>query len=210
MSPSRTQPVLEYVPSSSTPEEVLEVLLRDGGVIVRQLASIDVIDEVCKEITPHIMAGSEWEGGVSWAKESRRVCGLAGKSRTFATKLLMNPLYQAVCDKILTKISTTTYGTQRVSSTFKPQLTNSMAFWVGPGSAAQGLHRDDQCHHTRHPAKYETEVGIMFAGTKATRENGATNLVPGSHKWDDYRKPRRDEVAFAEMEKGDAVIWSAC
>ncbi|KAL4902159.1 hypothetical protein BDW74DRAFT_158707 [Aspergillus multicolor] len=108
----------------------------------------------------------------------------------------------------MAKTTTVTNGNNEVKTiTSRPQLTNSMAFYLGPGSKAQGLHRDDQCHHTRHPAKYETDIGIMFAGTRSHRANGATNVVPGSNHWDDHRKPRADEAVPAELEKGDALIW---
>ncbi|PYH49783.1 uncharacterized protein BP01DRAFT_387937 [Aspergillus saccharolyticus JOP 1030-1] len=89
----------------------------------------------------------------------------------------------------------------------RPQLTNSMAFYLGPGSKAQGLHRDDRCHYTRHPARYETDNGIKFAGTKSYKANGVTNVVPGSNHWDDHRKPNPEEAVPAELEKGDALIW---
>ncbi|KAL4948467.1 hypothetical protein BDW69DRAFT_189235 [Aspergillus filifer] len=85
-----------------------------------------------------------------------------------------------------------------------------MAFYLGSGSKAQDLHRDDQCHYTRHPAKSETEIGIMFAGTKSHRANGATNVVPGSNHWDDHRKSSLEEAVPAELEKGDALMWYDC
>ena len=42
--------------------------------------------------------------------------------------------------------------------------------------------------------------------SKATRENGATEVVLGSHVWDDERKPREDEVTYGEMDAGDALL----
>lgn len=199
-------PRLQRLPSTSTPEQVYEVLMRDGGLIVEQLTDFETIDRVCKEIQPYLNAGAPHEG-VTFPKESKRVTGLAGKSRTFATELMNHPLYQAVARKLLTKETTIWTGNVKSTSRSDPQLTNSMAFWVGPGSEAQGLHRDDQCHHTRHPAKYETDLGIMFAGTDSRKANGATNVVPFSHTWDDERKPKWSECTQAEMTKGDAFIW---
>ncbi|KAI9729401.1 MAG: hypothetical protein M1834_006925 [Cirrosporium novae-zelandiae] len=196
----------EQLPSTSSAEEVITILRRDGGVIIRNLVAHDILDQAARDIAVHIKNDKEWDG-ITWPKESRRVTALAGKSRTFATQLLTNPLYQEVCRQMLSRSTTVYYGDEKVTSTSLPQVTNTMAFWVGPGSEAQGLHRDDQCHHTRHPAKYETDIGIMFAGTKSTREMGTTNIVPGSHKWDDERKPTMEETVPAEMEKGDALIW---
>ncbi|KAF9887191.1 hypothetical protein FE257_010445 [Aspergillus nanangensis] len=204
---TKETPTLARLPASSTADEVLEVLRKDGGVIIEKLGDPVAIDNVWAEIQSEINDNTFDHAGVTFAKKSKRVCGLAGKSRTFATKLLTNPLYQEVANKLLTKTTTVWYGNQRTSSTSLPQVTNTMAFWLGPGSTAQGLHRDDQCHHTQHPAKYETDLGIMFAGTPSRKINGATNVVPGSHQWDDERKPKMEEACPAELEKGDALIW---
>lgn len=197
---------LKRLPASSTADEVLKVLRLDGGLILEQVADHATIDQVCREIQPHLNTGGVHDG-VTFPTGSRRVCGLVGKSRTFATKLLTLPLYQEVSRKLLGRETTVWYGYEQTTSRSEPQITNSMAFWVGPGSEAQGLHRDDQCHHTRHPAKYETDLGIMFAGTRSHAANGATNVVPGSHLWDDERKPMRSEAIPAELEKGDALLW---
>lgn len=179
------EPKLAHLPSTATPQEVVTVLMRDGGLILEQIADHETIEKAIQD-QPHLL-GQERHAGVTMPKESKQVAGLAGKSRTFATKLLANPLYQEVSNLILTKTSTTYYGKEKQTSVSKPQVTNTMAFWIGSGAQAQGLHRDDQCHHTRHPAKYETEIGLMFAVTKSHKANGATRVVPGSNKWDDQK-----------------------
>lgn len=199
-------PTLKRLPCTSTPEEVLTVLLRDGGLILEKIAKHEDIDQVIQEVQPHL-TGQERHAGVTMPKESKQVSGLAGKSRTFATKFVAHPLFQAVANLLLTKRTTTYYGNQKQTSTSEPQVTNTMAFWIGPGAQAQGLHRDDQCHHTRHPAKYETDLGLMFAATRSRAANGATRVVPGSNKWDDHRKPWPSEAVPAELEKGDALMW---
>ncbi|KAJ4167419.1 hypothetical protein NW754_011234 [Fusarium falciforme] len=200
-----TPPALRRVPASTSAEEVLQIIREDGGVIVEKLADPEKLDKVWEEIQPELHA--QKHVGVTFSENSRRITGLAGKSRTFACDLLMTPLYQKVAHLLLTRKSTTYWGSEETTSTSLPQLTNAMAFWLGPGAKAQGLHRDDQCHHTRHPAKYETELGIMFACTKSRKANGATNVVPFSHKWDDERKPSLDEATPAELEVGDALMW---
>ncbi|OQE14959.1 hypothetical protein PENSTE_c031G02470 [Penicillium steckii] len=200
------EPKLARLPRTSTPQEILTILLRDGGLILEQIADHEDINKAVEEIQPHLL-GQARHNGVTMPKESKQISGLAGKSRTFATKLLANPLYQEVSNLLLAKTTTTYYGKQKQTSVSKPQVTNTMAFWIGPGAQAQGLHRDDQCHHTRHPAKYETDLGIMFAATKSHKANGATRVVPGSNKWDDHRKPRLDEATSAELDKGDALMW---
>ena len=49
-------------------------------------------------------------------------------------------------------------------------------------------------------------IGCVTALTKTTKENGATIVIPGSHKWDDDRPPYDEEAVPAELEPGDALI----
>lgn len=46
----------------------------------------------------------------------------------------------------------------------------------------------------------------VLAVSKVTRENGATEVVPGSHVWDDDRKPDPSEITYGEMDPGDALL----
>ncbi len=43
--------------------------------------------------------------------------------------------------------------------------------------------------------------------TDFTQTNGATRLVPGSHKWDKDRKPSEQEITFAEMSAGSVLLY---
>ena len=47
----------------------------------------------------------------------------------------------------------------------------------------------------------------MFALTCFTKENGCTQVVPGSHHWDLDREARPEEIERAEMEAGEALLY---
>jgi ectoine hydroxylase-related dioxygenase (phytanoyl-CoA dioxygenase family) len=47
----------------------------------------------------------------------------------------------------------------------------------------------------------------MVALTDFCAENGATRVVPGSHRWPLDRSPEPDEIADAEMPTGSAVLY---
>lgn len=49
-------------------------------------------------------------------------------------------------------------------------------------------------------------VGCLIAGSKCTKKNGATAVIPGSHLWSHDRIPRIDECTYAEMEPGSALF----
>jgi ectoine hydroxylase-related dioxygenase (phytanoyl-CoA dioxygenase family) len=76
-----------------------------------------------------------------------------------------------------------------------------------PGEVAQPIHADDQLLPIPKP-HIATVCNSMWALTDFTDANGATRIVPGSHRYDhspDYGKPY-DSIA-AEMPKGSVLIW---
>ena len=78
---------------------------------------------------------------------------------------------------------------------------------IGPDESAQPIHADDQVIPIPkpHPA---TVCNSMWALTDFTEENGATRLIPGTHKADhspDFT-PDYDSIP-AEMAKGSILVW---
>ena len=51
------------------------------------------------------------------------------------------------------------------------------------------------------PRKIETQFSTVWAITDFTKENGATQVVPGSHKWDKERMPLDEEIENAEIKQ---------
>jgi ectoine hydroxylase-related dioxygenase (phytanoyl-CoA dioxygenase family) len=78
---------------------------------------------------------------------------------------------------------------------------------IGPGESAQGIHADDQLVPLAKP--HEAIIcNTMWALTDFTEANGATRVVPGSHKAD--RSPdlsRSYDTVAAEMPKGSVLVW---
>jgi len=88
-------------------------------------------------------------------------------------------------------------------------LASTAALRLVPGAKPQQLHRDQIAYLVRHnPAYplYTPMVGCLIAGSKCTRRNGATAVIPGSHVWDDSRAPKVEECTYAEMEPGSALF----
>ena len=60
----------------------------------------------------------------------------------------------------------------------------------------------DQWHVGR-----DSGIALFLAGTRTTKENGATRFVPGSHLQASAEGPgNEDEAVYAEMEKGDCLV----
>ena len=78
---------------------------------------------------------------------------------------------------------------------------------IRPGETAQPIHADDQVIGLTkpHPA---VVCNTMWALTDFTEANGATRLVPGSHRADDYPVYGATyDTVPAEMPAGSVLIW---
>jgi ectoine hydroxylase-related dioxygenase (phytanoyl-CoA dioxygenase family) len=88
------------------------------------------------------------------------------------------------------------------------QLHFTSAISIGPNETAQILHRDRGVWGGYVPRKIETQFSTVWAITDFTKENGATQIVPGSHKWDKTRAPMAEEIENAEMSAGSVFIYT--
>ena len=136
---------------------------------------------------------------------TKQVAGVPGISRTFATEVMCHPLLLALCDRVL------------LPSCARYQLNLGHLLQRGPGSDEQWLHRDEAVwSDVPHPHP-ELQLATVIAFVDFTRDNGATRVVPGSHRWPDAiccppiksrRRPEPEQIAYAEMPAGSAVVYS--
>lgn len=205
--------------ASPKPDEVVASLIRNGGCIIRNMITDHVVlNKIENDVRPHIQEDRPWVGVDFFPPETRRVMGLIGKSRTFSDNVPANPLFRAVCSRLLSSSYSSWYGYQLNTTVSEPQLSNTIVFSIGPGAKRQELHRDDSIHHNRLPElkSYhdyrigrDTSVGLFIAGKKTTRRNGATRFVPGSHLWGEERCPDEELAYYAELNPGDGFIMLA-
>jgi ectoine hydroxylase-related dioxygenase (phytanoyl-CoA dioxygenase family) len=130
---------------------------------------------------------------------------MPGISRTFATDVMCHPVLLALCDRVL------------LPSCASYQLNLGHLIQRGPGAPDQWLHRDEAVWSDVPKPAPELQLASVIAFVDFTRENGATRIVPGSHRWPDRNlspaeqmqtpPPGPERIAYAEMSAGSAVVY---
>lgn len=193
---------IDHVPNTTPPAEIAAIVDRDGAVIVDNLLDADVRTRFNAEIDERFattpdgreLANEAYEA--FFGKQTRHIAGVPGWSRVFAEEVLIHPTLLGVCDSILLR-SCASY-----------QLNIAHVLDRGPGSEQQYPHRDeDVWPHVPRPRDM-LQLASIIALEDFTAENGATRIVPGSHKWEIGRQPEADELVPAEMSAGSAVIYA--
>lgn len=182
-------------------ERIVAILGDDGGVIVEGLLDRDTLARFNAELDPLLERVEPERKFLNPALDfffgarTRHITAVASKSRTFVTDVLLHPILLGISDAILGP------------SCARYQLNLAHILDRGPGAEQQYIHRDELVwvHVPRpHP---ELQLASVIALVDFTADNGATRVVPGSHRWDWERMPTADEFAIAEMSAGSGVIY---
>lgn len=194
---------IEHVKAGDPVAGITEALHADGAVIVEGLLDDDLLARFNAELDPLLEAARPDEGRFVndavagfFGDRTRHVLGVAGKSRIFASEVLTHPVYRAVCDEVL------------LPNCARYRLNIAHVMDRGPGSVRQWPHRDEMVWNhlpTPHP---EVQLASVIALVDFTAENGATVVVPGSHRWEDRDlQPTEDQWVAAEMPAGSAIVY---
>lgn len=195
---------LTKIPATAPTSDIIAILERDGALILTDLVSHQDIAAVNNELEPHIQeAKAENHAAYDLApQQTIMVPGVVGKSPTMV-KIAEFEVIDKLRTLVLAKKCTATWEDQTEEFTIGPLLNSSLTYHISYGGPRQRLHRDDMIHGIYHHSdgeyslSNETMLGFMIAGSRTTRENGATMAIPSSHKWDHTRVPKTDEVCFA-------------
>ena len=174
--------------------DVVAALRSSGAAIVRNAANSDLMQVVAAELR---------SGFDECALEEQSAFDGAGTNRfnqvlrasPGAAELVAHEWVVAVADEILLPhCANYTVGSMT-------------AIEILPGEGSQALHRDD----TIYPidlAGLELQIGVMWAINDFTAENGATRVVPGSHRYlRSWHLPNLGEWLPAEMPSGSALFY---
>ncbi|MEK0098070.1 phytanoyl-CoA dioxygenase family protein [Streptomyces sp. A475] len=202
-----TKNELARLTPDATADAAVEVIMRDGGVIIEGLFDDAVIEGIKKDLDPVLDRVDTGKDEVFAGNRTKRASALFARTEHMAT-IALNPLFRGVAQRILDKPINVFSGEQPVPHPAGMHIGATMAIKIGPGQGAQPLHRDDSVWLWRHPTyQREARVQIMVAVSDFTAENGGTLVIPGSHLWDDERAPRLEEAVPTQMQAGSALIW---
>ncbi|EWG42541.1 hypothetical protein FVEG_04318 [Fusarium verticillioides 7600] len=205
----RNNPEITALPATAPIEEIVSVIRRDGGIIIKNFITPEEADRIQAEADPHYQKVGKYEGTL-FPPTDPPLSGFAGKSPTFAHKAINHIVYREASKLLLKEESYPFRDGKRCKCVSYPVLAVSEAFSRGR-SKAQPLHRDDMAQHFDHVegSGESSLLGLLVAGTKCTFENGATQVIVGSHLWPEAAisgPADRSMCSTAEMEKGDAVM----
>lgn len=182
---------------------ILETLDTDGAVVIDQLLPASVLATFRHDME---RAASTVTSGTRsadadvqhfWGNSTKRFTRLAQRSTAFID-ILLHPTLLAVADALL------------LPHCGDYWMNTGQMMIIGPGEAAQVLHRDaDNWRTMNRPDGFEVTVSCMFAITDFTEELGATRVVPASNNWTDFTlRPPAHETLPAEMTAGSGMIYT--
>ncbi|HZT64609.1 MAG TPA: phytanoyl-CoA dioxygenase family protein [Acidimicrobiales bacterium] len=168
---------------------LLAELDRVGFAVIPDALTPEGVDRVRRALEPHLASGpagrNDFEGF-----STQRVYSLVVKSRAFDELIL---------DRRVLDVADTVLGAGFL-------LTATLAINIGPGETAQSMHFDDGFYRIPRP-RPPVSLSTLWAIDDFTPENGATLIIPGSHKWRDTPPAGEEETVTATMPSGSALVY---
>jgi ectoine hydroxylase-related dioxygenase (phytanoyl-CoA dioxygenase family) len=180
---------METLTRDVTIDQVVEKLERDGYAIVERYLSPEEVAAKKADLLRVLRATptgrNDFEGF-----QTQRIYALFAKTRVFDGPAT-DPLVLGVLERVIGK------GFVLCAPT---------AINIGPGETAQNLHTDDTVYPVARPHA-ELVVNTMWALDDFTEDNGATHIVPGSHKWTDKRPDEQTQTVRAVAPAGSVMFF---
>ncbi|WP_421844203.1 phytanoyl-CoA dioxygenase family protein [Mycobacterium sp.] len=164
----------------------LEAVLRDGYLVLHDMLTPEELIEIRRSVAPLLdrFGRNNFEG-----HRTRRVYSVLNKTRA-CDRIADHPRVLALLDRLLL-----------------PNYLLSMLQVIDilPGEQAQLLHTDESFYPLPRPRK-ALGAATIWAIDDFTADNGATDIIPGSHRWGD-RLPADADREPVIMPAGSCVFF---
>jgi len=159
---------LQRFSATDSPVDVAAATLRDGAAIVSELVPAELADKVASELRDHLDTYGYRSKRKFAGFETNRCHHVLDESPS-SVQLIAHDMVMGVADAIL------------LPHCESYRIGSITAIEICPGQGAQYLHRDDCIYPIEVPGM-ERLIGCMWALSDFTEKNGATRVVPGSHR----------------------------
>jgi ectoine hydroxylase-related dioxygenase (phytanoyl-CoA dioxygenase family) len=185
---------LQSLPVDADCDTVVEVMKRDGAVILENVIDEAAIEVLLAEVMPFVEKTATGRDDFT-GRSTQRTGALVARSPA-CRELVMDQHILAAANGFLSPY------TERILL----HLTQTIR--ILPGQGAQTIHRDRLAWGTHLPHSIEPQLNSMWALTDFTLENGATRVVPGSNGWAWDQRAASAQICQAEMNKGSVLLYS--
>lgn len=178
------------LPADPVFRQYVEQVLDQGYVVIPNAFSAEQADRARAEIDR--LHGDAPKAGRSSFDgfKTNRILSLLGKTRAFDDFCLL-PAVRALNDYFL-------------DEDYLIYIMETIV--INPGEKAQVLHYDDAPTHIQRPRAPVT-VATMIVLDDYTELNGATRIIPGSHKWGQDRLGEEHEAIPIVCKKGSVIYF---
>lgn len=169
----------------------LDEFKRNGFTVIEGLLTGDEISQTKAELAPYLqqekMGRNDFEGFCT-----ERVYALLAKAPSVA-RIVEHPTTLAILDELLPK---------------NYLLSANLAINVHPGETPQDFHRDDSGGAFMPMPRPMVGVSTIWAFDDFTEDNGATEIIPGSHLWPEDRQGVAADAVTVVMPAGSVVVFA--
>lgn len=169
----------------------LERLDTDGFVVIERAVGPELLNRIRDELAPYLGASAPHGRNDFEGYSTNRVYALLAKAPSVA-ELVEHPSVVAILDELLLP---------------GYLLSANLAINLLPGETAQGLHTDDGFYKVPRP-RPAIGISAIWAIDDFTTANGATQVIPGSHRWGtDVPDESTADIVDVVMPAGSVVLF---